>query len=194
MSERRLQTRRASMPRVPPQRLQGVFTVGSLSGLSRCGGGIPFLHGSQGCATYIRRYLISHFREPVDIASSNFSESAAVFGGEQVFVTGMNNVARRYRPELIGVATTCLSETIGDDVPRLMARYHEEAAVGGPRVVSVSTPAYSGTHADGFQAAVLSLVEKLASEGAPLDQVNLLPGWFLPLICVISKKSSRISA
>jgi nitrogenase molybdenum-iron protein NifN len=143
-------------------------------------GGIPFLHGSQGCATYIRRYLISHFREPVDIASSNFSESAAVFGGEQVFVTGMNNVARRYRPELIGVATTCLSETIGDDVPRLMARYHEEAAVGGPTVVSVSTPAYSGTHADGFQAAVLSLVKKLAVEGTPLDQVNLLPGMVSP--------------
>ena len=31
-------------------------------------GAVPFLHGSQGCATYIRRYTISHFREPVDIA------------------------------------------------------------------------------------------------------------------------------
>lgn len=143
-------------------------------------GGIPFLHGSQGCATYIRRYLISHFREPVDIASSNFSESAAVFGGEQVFVTGMNNVARRYKPELVGVATTCLSETIGDDVPRLVACYHDEAEVGGPTVVSVSTPAYSGTHADGFQAAVLSLVENLAVEGTPLEQVNLLPGMVSP--------------
>ena len=33
-------------------------------------GAIPFLHGSQGCATYMRRYIISHFREPMDIASS----------------------------------------------------------------------------------------------------------------------------
>jgi nitrogenase molybdenum-iron protein alpha/beta subunit len=31
-------------------------------------GAVPLLHGSQGCSTYIRRYLISHFREPVDIA------------------------------------------------------------------------------------------------------------------------------
>ena len=35
-------------------------------------GAVPILHGSQGCATYIRGYFISHFREPVDIASSNF--------------------------------------------------------------------------------------------------------------------------
>ena len=44
-------------------------------------GALPFLHGSQGCATYMRRYIISHFREPVDIASSNFSEHSAIFGG-----------------------------------------------------------------------------------------------------------------
>ena len=42
---------------------------------------VPLLHGSQGCSTYIRRYLISHFNEPVDIASSNFTEETAVFGG-----------------------------------------------------------------------------------------------------------------
>jgi nitrogenase molybdenum-iron protein NifN len=143
-------------------------------------GGIPFLHGSQGCATYIRRYLISHFREPVDIASSNFSESAAVFGGEEVFATGMTNVARRYRPSLIGVATTCLSETIGDDVPRLVARYLATCAPDGPEVVRVSTPAYSGTHAEGFHAAVLSLVEHFAEEGPRLDQVNLMPGMVSP--------------
>ena len=48
-------------------------------------GCIPFLHGSQGCATYIRRYLISHFREPMDIASSNFHEESAIFGGSSNF-------------------------------------------------------------------------------------------------------------
>ncbi|MGA2143198.1 MAG: nitrogenase component 1, partial [Brevinematales bacterium] len=32
-------------------------------------GCVPLVHGSQGCSTYIRRYVISHFREPIDIAS-----------------------------------------------------------------------------------------------------------------------------
>ncbi len=44
-------------------------------------GAIPFLHGSQGCATYMRRYIISHFREPMDIASSALGEKHAVYGG-----------------------------------------------------------------------------------------------------------------
>jgi nitrogenase molybdenum-iron protein NifN len=116
----------------------------------------------------------------VDIASSNFSESAAVFGGEDVFATGMGNVAKRYQPALIGVATTCLSETIGDDVPRLVARYLSTCAPDGPEVVHVSTPAYSGTHTEGFHAAVLSLVEHFAEEGPRLEQVNLLPGMVSP--------------
>ena len=46
---------------------------------------MPMLHGSQGCSTYIRRYLISHFREPMDIASSNFHEDSAIFGGSKNF-------------------------------------------------------------------------------------------------------------
>ena len=77
-------------------------------------GARTILHGSQGCATYIRRYMISHFKEPIDIASSNFSESATIFGGRDNLRAGLANVARQYQPTVIGVATTCLAETIGE--------------------------------------------------------------------------------
>ncbi|WP_262486862.1 nitrogenase component 1 [Geofilum rubicundum] len=79
-------------------------------------GCVPLIHGSQGCSTYIRRYMISHYKEPVDIASTNFSEDSAVFGGGQNFVTGINNIISQYHPAVIGIASTCLSETIGEDV------------------------------------------------------------------------------
>ena len=59
---------------------------------------MPLLHGSQGCATYIRRYMISHFREPLDIASSNFSEETAIFGGRENLRTALENVVRQYCP------------------------------------------------------------------------------------------------
>jgi nitrogenase molybdenum-iron protein NifN len=52
-------------------------------------GCVPLIHGGQGCATYIRRYLISHFREPVDIASSNFSEETTIFGGSANLTIGI---------------------------------------------------------------------------------------------------------
>jgi nitrogenase molybdenum-iron protein NifN len=131
-------------------------------------GAVPLLHGSQGCATYIRRYLISHFREPVDIASTNFSEDSAIFGGRKNLHTALDNVGRQYRPALIGIATTCLSETMGENMPMLLGEYGAEArdlppATERPALVHVATPSFKGTHADGFHAAVRALVETVAA-------------------------------
>jgi nitrogenase molybdenum-iron protein NifN len=140
-------------------------------------GCIPFLHGSQGCSTYIRRYLISHFREPMDIASSNFHEESAIFGGSGNFQKGVLNVLRQYQPQLIGAATTCLAETIGEDMPRLLHNLREKHghSITAP-IVTVSTASYRGTHIDGFHAAVKALVEQLARPGEKTGAVNLFPG------------------
>lgn len=137
-------------------------------------GCIPFLHGSQGCATYIRRYLISHFREPIDIASSNFHEENVIFGGGDNFKEGIRNVLKQYAPQLVGVATTCLAETIGEDTPRLLENFKQE--YGDVPLVHVSTASYRGTHMDGFHAAVRALVEQLAEAGPVSDRINLFPG------------------
>lgn len=144
-------------------------------------GAIPYLHGSQGCATYMRRYLISHFREPVDIASSSLGEKQAIYGGGPNLVQGLRNVIAKYHPKVIGVATTCLTETIGDDVPGILREFEEEfrreaPAEDRPRLVRVSTPSYAGTHAEGFHAAVRAVVDQLAEGGEPTDAVSLLPG------------------
>jgi nitrogenase molybdenum-iron protein NifN len=153
--------------------------LGACLALRGVEGAVPFLHGSQGCATYIRRYLISHFREPVDIAVSGFSEATTVFGGGANLHSGLNNVARQYHPELIGIATTCLPETIGEDVGLLLREFRPEASAPCP-LVHVSTPSYRGTHVDGFHATVKALVEQLA-EGGPADgRVNVFPGMVSP--------------
>ncbi len=144
-------------------------------------GAVPFLHGSQGCSTYIRRYLISHFKEPVDIACSNFGETTAIFGGKENLRVGLGNVIHQYRPSLIGIATTCLAETIGDDVSLFVHQIRREMADGDlPPLVCVSTPSYAGSHAEGYHAAVRGLVETLAEGGPPEDHVNLLPGMLSP--------------
>lgn len=140
-------------------------------------GTIPFLHGSQGCSTYIRRYLISHFREPIDIAASNFSEESAVFGGASNFKAGVRNVIHQYQPKMVAVATTCLSETIGEDMDRLFHDYLKESWFEGhPYLVKVSTPSYTGTHIDGFHAAVRAVVAALALPGDRTRRINLFPG------------------
>lgn len=146
-------------------------------------GTVPFLHGSQGCATYMRRYIISHFNEPIDIASSSLGEKNAVFGGAANLKLGLKNVTEKYRPRLIGVATTCLTETIGDDVPMFLHQYGREvqSSVELPLIVNVSTPSYSGTHMEGFHAAVKAVVEQLAeAAGEAVERVTLLPGFVSP--------------
>ncbi|MEI6652282.1 MAG: nitrogenase component 1 [Chlorobiaceae bacterium] len=148
-------------------------------GIENC---VPFLHGSQGCATYIRRYLISHYKEPIDIASSNFHEETAVFGGSHNLKIGLKNVSEQYKPDVIGIATTCLSETIGDDVPMILREYKKEFKNGSPMPIMIhaSTPSYQGSHIDGFHAAVYATVKALAEKMPQQRLINLFPNMVSP--------------
>lgn len=144
---------------------------------------VPLLHGSQGCSTYIRRYMISHFKEPLDIACSNFGEDTAIFGGGANIKLAIDNIRHQYRPDLIGVATTCLSETIGDDVPMFIRAYQDDCRDEDlPALVHVATPSYQGTHMQGFHGAVHALVATLAESASASEGhlVNLFPGMVSP--------------
>jgi nitrogenase molybdenum-iron protein NifN len=146
-------------------------------------GAVPYLHGSQGCATYMRRYIISHFNEPIDIASSSLSEKHAVYGGGANLKLGLMNVTKKYHPKLIGIATTCLTETIGDDVKMFLRQYDEEVQGEKPIMVEVGTPSYSGTHMEGFHNAMASVVDTLAGTEGDKESnrvVNIMPGFVSP--------------
>lgn len=143
-------------------------------------GTVPLLHGSQGCATYIRRYLISHFKEPIDIASSNFHEETAVFGGGANLKTAMRNVTTQYAPELIGIASTCLAETIGDNVPMILHDLKDEDL---PEKVFASTPSYAGSHSEGYWTALNAVCDRFVEipETDTKDMaVNLFPAMVTP--------------
>ncbi|WP_372757712.1 nitrogenase component 1 [Mariniflexile sp.] len=145
-------------------------------------GCVPLIHGSQGCATYIRRYLISHYKEPVDIASTNFTEETAIFGGEKNLFIAIDNVTKQYKPKIIGIATTCLSEVIGDDMRKIIHKYKTEHAQDStiPELVFVNTPSFMGTHINGFHDTVLSLVKAFATKDNSTQNINIFPGFLSP--------------
>jgi nitrogenase molybdenum-iron protein NifN len=153
-------------------------------------GCIPLIHGSQGCSTYIRRYTISHFREPIDIASSNFTEMTAVFGGRKNLFTALNNITRQYRPNAIGITSTCLSETIGEDVTSYLNEYiadrekerQKDPDIPVPEIFYASTPSYKGTHVTGFHAAIQATVAglvkpELVTDKERSDRINIISGF-----------------
>ena len=111
------------------------------------------VHGSQGCSTYMRLANVEHFNEPVDIASSSLNEKQTIHGGEANLKKAMDNVIRVYQPKVLGILTTCLAETMGEDIDRIVASYIAENKITGIDIIPVPTPSYSGTHTEGFWAA-----------------------------------------
>lgn len=133
---------------------------------------MPLIHGSQGCSTYIRRFLISHFREPMDIASSNFSEETAIFGGESNLLEAISNVIKQYNPEVIGVATSCLTETIGDDVGKIIKDLRKKIPC---HLVAVSTPSFKGSHTIGFHDTIDAIVKTFCQQPSNVNGVFIAP-------------------
>lgn len=159
--------------------------LGAMVAFQGVEGCVPFLHGSQGCATYMRRYLISHFREPVDIASSSVSEKEAVLGGGPSLRKGLRNVTEKYGAEVVGVATTCLTETTGEDLGMLLHEWDKEVltnpvAGGNPEIVTVPCPSYDGSHTDGFHGATRALVEHFSEACAPHGGLAIFPNFVSP--------------
>jgi nitrogenase molybdenum-iron protein NifN len=135
------------------------------------------IHGSQGCSTYMRRHIAEHFNEPIDVASSSMNEKETVYGGESNLKKGLDNLIKIYNPKLIGVLTTCLAETIGEDIERITGQYVTERGLDIP-IVCVSTPGYGGSHTEGYFLAVKELVEKLARPTVKHNKLNI----FIPHI------------
>jgi nitrogenase molybdenum-iron protein NifN len=52
-----------------------------------------------------------------------YPKKNAIYGGGPNLKMGLTNVAKKYRPAMIGIAITFLTETIGDDVPMYLREY-----------------------------------------------------------------------
>jgi nitrogenase molybdenum-cofactor synthesis protein NifE len=141
---------------------------------------LGLLHGAQGCSTFIRLQLSRHFKESIALNSTAMSEDAAIFGGWENLKAGLKRVAEKFRPGVIGVMTSGLTETMGDDVRSAIVQFREEnPELKAIPVVWAATPDYCGSLQEGYAAAVEALVG-LAEKSAPEDriqgQVTLLPG------------------
>jgi len=159
----------------PVKTCQPIGAMYAALGIHGC---LPHSHGSQGCCAYHRMHLTRHFRDPVMASSSSFTEGASVFGGAANLKTSIKNIFKIYNPEIIAVHTTCLSETIGDDIPNII----KQAEIPeGKRVIHINTPSYQGSHITGFAGMCKAMVSYLSqSDGTQKDQVNILPGFVNP--------------
>lgn len=160
----------------PAKTCQPVGAMYAALGIKKC---LPHSHGSQGCCSFHRMHLTRHFRDPIMASTSSFTEGSSVFGGGANLKTSIKNVFSIYNPDVMAVHTTCLSETIGDDLATIIT---STEVPEGKLVIHANTPSYQGSHVTGFSNMVKGMVNYLssASEVTKKDQVNIIPGFVNP--------------
>uniref|UniRef100_C6E999 Nitrogenase iron-molybdenum cofactor biosynthesis protein NifE n=1 Tax=Geobacter sp. (strain M21) TaxID=443144 RepID=C6E999_GEOSM len=141
-------------------------------------GMLGLLHGAQGCSTFIRLQLSRHFKESIALNSTSMSEETAIFGGWDNLRIGLNRVMEKFKPEVVGVMTTGLTETMGDDVRSAIVKFREaHPEHDGIPVIHASTPDYCGSMQEGYAAAVEAIVATVPEGGIGIPgQVSILPG------------------
>lgn len=132
------------------------------------------IHGSQGCSTYMRRHIAEHFNEPIDVGSSSINEKGTIYGGAQNLFQALDNIRRVYQPRLIGILTSCLAETIGEDVEGIARYYLKQRGLEDLALVAVSTPGYGGTHSEGYWLTVKKIVAGLAKTTEKHGGINVI--------------------
>jgi nitrogenase molybdenum-iron protein NifN len=137
-------------------------------GIDRC---MPLMHGGMGCTSFTKVFLTRHFCEPIAIQTTAVTEVTAVLdGGDSGIVEAVANITKKVTPSLIGLHTTGLTETKGDDI-RGVARQ-----IDFP-LVYVNTTDYEGGLESGWGKTTRAIIEQLveAKTAVRADKAVLLP-------------------
>lgn len=144
---------------------------------------MPLFHGSQGCTAFGMVLLVRHFRESIPLQTTAMNEATTILGGYENLEEAILTIHKKNTPALIGICSTGLTETKGDDgagYMKLIRQRHPELA--DTALVYASTPDYKGCFQDGYAAACSAIIETMVPQGPGARRerlLNLLPGCHL---------------
>ncbi len=124
--------------------------------------------------------LIKQFNE---MGIEIVTEEGTVFGGKENLIKGLENLIKLYDPEVIGVSTSCLAETIGEDVDAIIKEFYTRNKNAGVTVVNVSSAGYGGTQYEGWNKALWSIVSQVEMDPTPNGCVNIITPMLSPADC-----------
>jgi nitrogenase molybdenum-iron protein NifN len=145
-------------------------TVGAVLAFLGLKGIMPLLHGSQGCTALTKAVLVQHFRQTIPLSSTAMTEVATILGGEERVEQAILTLVHTSKPEIIGLCSTGLVETRGDDMERFVKEIRQRhPELDYLPIVFVSTPDFKGTLQDGFAGAVESMVREIPQKSSKQD-------------------------
>ncbi|MEO0250418.1 MAG: nitrogenase molybdenum-iron protein subunit beta, partial [candidate division WOR-3 bacterium] len=141
---------------------------------------LPFVHGAQGCVAYFRSHLSRHFKEPFAAVSTSMTEDAAVFGGLNNMLEGLENAYALYKPKMLAVSTTCIAEVIGDDLNAYIKQAKEKGVIPQDMPVPFAhTPSFVGSHIVGYDNMMKNILSTLTQgkKGESNGRLNVIVGF-----------------
>lgn len=133
-------------------------------GVKEC---MPLMHGAQGCASFTKVFYTRHFHDPIAIQTTAVNDITAVFdGGDVGIVTAVENITKKVTPKLIGLFSTGLTETKGDDLRGAASKLTLP-------VVWVNTPDYEGGFESGWALSVEAMITQLVKPSSTIDSAKI---------------------
>ncbi len=118
---------------------------------------MPLMHGAQGCASFSKVFFTRHFNDPIAIQTTAVNDITAVIdGGDYSISEAVKNITLKVKPELIGLFTTGLTETKGDDIKGVASLLKDEHTI-----VYAHTPDFEGGLESGYTKAVEAIIDQI---------------------------------
>jgi nitrogenase molybdenum-iron protein NifN len=145
-------------------------------GIKNC---MPLMHGAQGCASFSKVFFTRHFNDPIAIQTTAVNDMTAVLdGGDYSISEAIKNITKKVKPDLVGLFTTGMTETKGDDIKGATYLLKDIQ-----KMTYVHTPDFEGGLESGFSKSIEAIIEQLVAEKTSINNakavlipnVNLTP-------------------
>jgi len=136
-------------------------------GIKNC---MPLMHGAQGCASFTKVLFTRHFNDPIAIQTTAVNDiSAVIDGGERGISEAIDNITKKVSPDLVGLFTTGMTETKGDDIKGATLLLKEKQ-----KIVYVHTPDFEGGLESGWSLSVQNIVAQLIAPKTDVKKAKAL--------------------
>lgn len=136
-------------------------------GIKNC---MPLMHGAQGCASFSKVFFTRHFNDPISVQTTAVNDITAVIdGGDYAISESIKNITKKVKPDLVGLFTTGLTETKGDDIKGacLLIQDTQDMAY-------VNTPDFEGSIESGFAKSIEAIIEQIVQVKTNIDKQKAL--------------------
>lgn len=94
--------------------------AGALQVAVEIDGILPLVHGTLCCPFALRKYFLQTYAKEATILATAMGDEDVIYGGRERLRQGIIKVDSLYKPQAILVLSSCMSDTIGDDIPAVV--------------------------------------------------------------------------